>query len=192
MKDIALIILAVLSFLLSGILVYWRENKKQFQEKIFEQKLGAYKEIIEELGMYYEDVFSFLNYFQFYEQSAEQWLIDSKPYFAEYFPKAFALKRLYYKNLILLPEPLLTHLDEVLGRCIRHITVHHHIHTTIPLDSHDELYDLIAAFAEKAREDLSISVLNGTLNKRLAHQFYPIDLPKKSIKNVEESDEAEE
>ncbi|NID13749.1 hypothetical protein [Fibrivirga algicola] len=181
MKDIILTTVACLSFLVSGLLVYWRENKKLFQEKIFEQKLGAYKEVLEELGMYYEDVFSFLNFFQYYDKSEEQWLIDSKPYFDEYFPKAFALKRLYYKNLILLPEPQLTHLNETLGRCIRHITVHHHIHTTIPFDSHDELYDLIATFAEKAREDLSISVLNAALNKRLAQEFYPISLPKKAV-----------
>lgn len=40
-------------------------------------------------------------------------------------------------------------------------------------------------FAEEARKDISINIINSSLNKRLVEQFYPIKLPKKDIGNYD-------
>lgn len=191
-KDIITSVLAIFSFVLGGIIVYYRENRKLFQEKIFENKINAYKEILEEIGIYYEDVFRFLEYFQEYEKTENEWNIDSLPFFKEYYKKAYDLKRLYYKNLVLLPESQLVKLDKLLSRCISHITNHSHIRTAFPHDSYGNLYDQYIEFAEQARQDISINILNISLNKRLVESFYPISLPKKSKQKTQQSGEDQE
>lgn len=191
-KDIITSVIAICSFFVGGIIVYLRENRKLFQEKIFEYKINAYKEILEELGMYYEDTFSFLDYFQDYEKTEDEWLIESQPHFKEYFKKAFALKRLYYKNMVLLPELQLQQLHKILSRCVSHITSHHHIKTSMPHDSYDNLYELIIDFAEQARKDISIDIVNNTLNKRLVETFYPISLSKKPINHIDHDTDGQE
>ncbi|MCE7040083.1 hypothetical protein [Dyadobacter sp. CY312] len=175
-KELISLLIPLLSFIVVGVLVYWRENRKQFQEKIFEYKFQAYREIGEEVGMYCQDVFNFLDSFQFYEGSKEEWLEESKDEFKEYYAKAFALERLYYKNLILLPDDQLNRLRELTGRCVRHITVHHHLGTDLPHTSYDMLLDMLYEFLEEGRKDLSVNLINSSLNRRLSEQFYPINL----------------
>lgn len=187
-KDVAAVILPALTLILGVGFVYWRENKKQFQEKIFEFKLNAYKEILEETGLFYDDVFTFLELFQEYEKSEDEWNIDAKEHFKDFYGKAFALKRLYYKNIALLPEEPLTELNDLVGRCISHVTMHSHIKTSLPHDSYENLYEKIMNFAELARKDLSINLLNASLNNRLVLDFYPINLPKQPPGYIEGTD----
>lgn len=182
-KDLITILVSVFTFCIGGILVYWRENRKLFQEKIFEYKFNAYKEIVEEIGMYYQDVFSFLEFFQNYEGEKEKWFEEAKDYFNEYYKKAFGLEKLYYKNLILLPDEQLDRLRELTGGCISHITHHYHIGTSIPHGSYDKIFELLMEFAEEARKDISINIINSSLNKRLVEQFYPIKLPRTRLEN---------
>jgi len=191
-KDIIAVVLPTLTLILGVGFVYWRENRKLFQEKIFEFKLNAYKEILEEVGLFYEDIFSFLERLQDYEKSEDEWNVDAKEDFSSYYKKAFALKRLYYKSMVLLPEEQLNELNLLMSRCISHVTMHSHIGTDLPHDSYHNLYEKINGFAELARKDLSINLLNASLNKRLVLDFYPIELPKNPPGYVEGTDYAEQ
>jgi hypothetical protein len=190
-KDIIAVVLPTLTLILGVGFVYWRENKKLFQEKIFEFKLNAYKEILEETGLFYDEIFAFLELLQDYEKSEDEWNIDAQEHFKNYYKKAFGLKRLYYKNIALLPEEPLAELNQLISRCISHVTMHSHIKTDLPHDSYENLYEKIMDFAELARKDLSINLLNSSLNNRLVLDFYPINLPKQPPGYIEGTDYTE-
>lgn len=179
--DIIKVIIPVLTFLLGGILVYWRENKKSFQEKIFDYKYIAYKEILQEIGMYYEEVYSLLNTYQFFEGTQDEWRIEFSGEFKKYVVKARKIDKLYYKNLNILPENLLTKLREFNFLAYGHLTHHAKINRDLPHRSYERLWELLLEFAEESRKDLSTDILNVTLSKRLSQQFYPISIPRKKI-----------
>lgn len=193
-KDIITLITSFCTFLIGGALVYWRENRKSFQEKIFEYKYTAYKEIIEQIGMYYQDVFSLLAEYQEFEGTEEQWLQKMPELFREYYPKARELDRLYFKYLAILPEDQLNRLRDLTRLSVGHITNHYHYRSGFPQDSYDRLWDKLINFAIEARKDLSTDLLNSTLSKRLSQQFYPITLPKTntSTKNEDDDDTQDE
>ena len=180
-KDIITIVLSLATFFLVGILVYWRENRKSFQEKIFEYKYAAYKEIVEQIGIYHQEVFALLETFQDFEGTEEEWqkiMLEECP---EYYDKARMLDRLYFKHLVILPEKQLERLRELNFLAAGHVTNHFHFKTPAPHLSYDRIWDGLIDFALEARKDISTDILNSTLSKRLSHQFYPISLPKKKL-----------
>lgn len=64
MMQIFINLITVLLALFYFAFAQWKENRKQFQEKIFEMKINAYKDIIEQLGMVHEGMFNFLQEYQ--------------------------------------------------------------------------------------------------------------------------------
>lgn len=178
-KDIVIIVISVLAFLLGGVLVYWRENKKSFQEKVFEYKYLAYKDILEQIGVYYQEVYAFLDEFQHFDGTVEEWTKIFQEECPEYYSKARQLDRLYFKYLSLLPENQLNKLRALTRLANAHVTSHFHFKTSLPHDSYDKLWEMFIDFAETARKDLSTNILNATLNKRLSQQFYPISISRK-------------
>ena len=188
-KDIITIVISVCTFLLGGTLVYWRENRKSFQEKIFDYKYLAYKEIIEQIGMYHQDIFGLLEEFQEFEGTEEQWTLKMPELYREYYPKAKELDRLYFKHLAILPEGQLNKLRDLTRLSVGHITNHYHFGSNFPHDSYDRLWTQLIDFAIEARKDLSTDLLNNTLSKRLSQQFYPIALPKKYSSEKSEDDD---
>ena len=188
-KDVITIVISVCTFLLGGALVYWRENRKSFQEKIFEYKYNAYKEIVEQIGIYYEDIYGLLEEYQDFEGTEEEWSKKMPELFREYYPKAKELDRLYFKHLVILPEEQLNRLRKLTQLSIGHITNHYHYHTIYPHDSYSRLWTQLIDFALEARKDLSTDLLNNTLSKRLSQQFYPISLPRKKVSDANTNDD---
>jgi len=179
--EIIKVVIPVLTFLLGGILVYWRENKKSFQEKIFDYKYIAYKEILQEIGTFYEEVYSLLDIYQFFEETQEEWRINFSGEFKKYLEKARKIDKLYYKNLSILPENLLTKLREFNFLAYGHLTHHATLNSDLPHRSYERLWELLLEFAEESRKNLSTDILNVTLSRRLSQQFYPISIPRKKI-----------
>lgn len=174
LKDV---ILPVLSFVLLGLIVYWRENRKAFQERIFEYKYLAYKEIIENIGMFHQKTFEFLDSFQHFEGTQQEWQNIFLEESSEYYSQARELDRFYFRYLTILPEHQLNLLRDIIQHCSAHVTAHIHFDSSIPHESHDQLWKKLMDFAEESRKDLSSNVLNITLNKRLTKEFYPISFP---------------
>lgn len=177
-------IIGLLSFIVGGLLVYWRDNRKSLQEKIFEYKFEAYREIIEAIGIYYQEVFGFLDDFQNFEGNQEEW---EKVFLKEchlYYSKANKLELLFYKYLSTLPQNQLERFRELTLLAQGHITNHVHFKSSYPHDSYDRIWDMYIDFSEEARKDLGFDVLNTTLNKRLSHQFYPIEIPRKKSNDL--------
>ena len=174
LKDV---VLPVLSFVLLGLIVYWRENRKAFQERIFEYKYLAYKEIIENIGMFHQKTFEFLDLYQNHEGSEKEWQEVFLEESSAYYDQSRELSRLYFRYLTILPEHQLNSLQGLIQQCNAHVTSYFHYNTDIPSNSYDELWEMIMAFAEESRKDLSANVLNITLNKRLTKEFYPISFP---------------
>jgi hypothetical protein len=178
-KDLVTILISVLTFFFIGLLVYWRENKKSFQEKIFEYKYAAYREILEQIGIFYQDSFTLLDEFQNFEGSEEEWRTFMLNECYTHYEKAKLLEKLYFKHLIILPENQLNKLRELTDLATGHITNHFHYKTNAPHESYDRLWSGIINFALESRKDISTDILNSSLGKRLSLQFYPISLPKK-------------
>lgn len=170
-------ILPFLSFIVGGLLVYWRENRKAFQEKMFEYKYVAYKEIIEQIGMFHQNVYDFLESYQSFEGTEQEWHKAFEEESGEYYAAAMELDRLYFRYLAILPEHQLNALRDLTQHCVSHVTVHHHFNTALPHESYDAIWQKLMSLAEAGRKDLSVNVLNITLSKRLTQEFYPISLP---------------
>lgn len=195
MKEWIPVVISFMSFIVIGVFVYWRENRKLFQEKLFEYKYLAYKEISEDVGMFLQDVYRFLEYFQEYEGDEEKWNEDSLPYFKEFYGKAFLLEKLAYKHLILLPIDQIKRLQQLTSRCVSHVTVHSHIGTAMPHESYEDIENLLYIFMEEGRKDLNIDGINASLSKRLHYHFYPINInlprPKANANDSSHSSENE-
>ncbi|MCH7410192.1 hypothetical protein MM239_12360 [Belliella sp. DSM 111904] len=172
-------VIGLLAFLIGVLLVYWRENKKTFQEKIFEYKFEAYREILEAIGTYYQDVYNFLERFQNFDGSEKEWELIFLKESGTYTSKAMRLELLFYKYLSTLPQKQLELFREITLLAQGHITNHFHCRSSFPHDSYDRLWDLFIDFSEEARKDLGYDILNSSLNKRLSQQFYPVEIPRK-------------
>lgn len=175
-KDILPIVTTILAFVSGNILAIIRQNKKQFQETFFDIKITAYREVIMSLGKFYSDVYSFLDEYQFFEGSKEEWEEQFKKSCGEYYDKAKSLEDLYFKHMVILPQGILDLLWEATQLSMALVTSHYHFKSDIPHNTYDKLWTLIADFGEQCRKDLSTNIINRSLNKRLINGLYPINI----------------
>ncbi len=156
--------------------VYWRENKKQFQEKIFELKINAYKEIIELYGTLYEDFFNFLDTFQEFTGTQNEWEVIERPLFVEYFKKGQTLRLLIYRYGALLPESIIEKMNDLTSTFMTQSTTFNTLKSSYPHDYYGYLETKLYEFIADCRQDLQTDALNTSIFKRISYNFYPIDI----------------
>ena len=155
-------------------LTFIRENRKKFQENLYDLKLNAYKSIIKEIWNYHEDVFILMQDMQDFEGDKDAWTIEIQKASPEYYDKAYKLRDLVSEHILLLPNNSIEKLHEIAQLAIGHVTNHYHFDSGAVISSHDRLFDMYNDFIDLARKDLGINKINKSLNKRLARDLYPI------------------
>jgi hypothetical protein len=176
LKDYIPLITLIVTFFTFAI-IYWRENRKQFQDKIFEYKYLSYKEIITELGIHYETLFSLQQNLQDFEGTEEEWANHFQETCGEWYDMANEVDKLRHKHGLILPDAVYEKLVETTQTGIQVVTVHFHFDNAIAINSVDKYWEKYLEFIEVARQDLNINKLNLSLVHRLTDPFYPMKSP---------------
>jgi len=150
---------------------YHHSRKKDFQDKLFQIKLDAYKE----LNAKCYDAYLTLNI-----NSApfnEIYKIDTKEEWRKYFDKefmtlykvGFQLQKTIYGHAYLLPNDVITKYYDFSNFCLSFVTMAAHYDAGLIIDSTDRMWDYYSDLVNLIRQDLKIEIINKGLLKRVTN-----------------------
>lgn len=145
-------------------------RKKDFQDKLYQLKLDAYRELNESC---YEatqrlDINStpFVQIYDFKDKS--EWTEYCKQNMGEQFIQSFDLQKLTFKNSLILPSDIVDKYHEFTNFCISFVTSSYHFDQGLIINNQDRLWDLYTDLLNSFRKDLQIETIDGSLSKRIS------------------------
>jgi hypothetical protein len=148
---------------------YRHSRKKDFQDKLYQIKLDAYKE----LNMKCYDAFKQLNINS--SPFDEIYNIDTKPewdiFFLREIPKlyyvGFQLQESIYNYAHILPNDVMESYYDFSNNCLSFVTNSAHFNIELIIDSTDRIWKQYAELIDITRKDLSIEKVDKGLFKRM-------------------------
>jgi hypothetical protein len=145
-------------------------RKKDFQDKLYQLKLDAYKELNESC---YEatqrlDINStpFVQIYDFKDKN--EWTEYCKQNMGEQHHLSFNLQKLTYKNSLILPSDIVDKYHEFTNFCIAFVTSTYHFDTGTIINNQDRLWELYTDLLNSFRKDLKIETIDGGLRQRIS------------------------
>lgn len=150
---------------------YHHSRKKDFQDKLFQIKLDAYKE----LNARCYDAYLTLNI-----NSApfnEIYNIETKEEWDKYFDKefmglykvGFELQEVIYSYAYLLPNDIIEKYYEYSNFCLGFVTMSAHFNTGLIVDNTGRLWEYYTDLVNSIRHDLKIEIIDKGLLKRVTN-----------------------
>lgn len=177
MKTTELISISALAIsFLTFWLTYIRENRKKFQENLYDLKLDAYKNIIKEVWNFIEEAYNLNEEMQVFEGDKREWLAKFEKESSKYLDQAYELTVHSTENVLIFPENSIDKLNEIIRLSTSHVITAYHFDFEMMQESYNNLIESFNDFVNLARKELGTNKLNKSLNKRLARDFYPIGI----------------
>lgn len=144
-------------------------KKKEFQDKLFQLKLDAYKELNNSC---YETTQRLdINSSPFVEiydtKDEDQWVKHCKANMREQISKSFDLNKLIYKYSLILPSEIINKYHEFTNESISFVTMSYHFNTGLIIENQDRLWGLYIDILNSFRKDLEIDMIDSGLRKRI-------------------------
>jgi hypothetical protein len=144
-------------------------RKKDFQDKLYQLKLDAYKELND--ACYETTQRLDINSSPFVEiydtKDKDEWLKYCETNMGEQISKSFDLQKLTYKYSLILPADIVDKYHEFTNKCISFVTISYHFDTGLIIENQDRLWDLYIDILNSFRKDLEIDTIDGGLRQRI-------------------------
>ena len=152
-----------------GYLTYKFSKKKDFEDKLFQIKIEAYKEINESCFKAFQklDVNStpLVEIYDFKKE--KEWKKYYKKNVTKLFSVGLNLEKLVFKHTIFLPPKIVDKLDNYSQYCISFITQYSHFNQKLNVESSDRLWEMYTELLGLLREDLKVLELDKGLVSRI-------------------------
>lgn len=152
-----------------GYLTYKFSKKKDFEDKLFQIKIEAYKEINEACFKAFQklDVNStpLVEIYDF--KNEKEWKNYYEKKVTKLFNIGFNLEKLTFKYTIFLPPEIVDKFDEYGQYCISYITQYSHFDSRLNCESYDRLWEMYTELLGLLREDLKVLELDKGLVSRI-------------------------
>jgi len=162
--------------IINAALIYFNlrhSRKKDFQDKLFQLKLDAYKEMNDACYSSIKrlDIES-TPFVQIYDiKDKGEWTKYCENNMGEQFQKGFELLDLAYKYTFILPPSVVNKLHEFSNYCISFVTMTYHFDTGLIIDNQERLWDLYTDLTNEFRKDLNIEIIDGSLRQRISSKI---------------------
>lgn len=144
-------------------------RKKDFQDKLFQLKLDACKELND--ACYEATVRLDINsspFVQIYDTPTKQeWLTYCQENMGEEIIKGFDMQRLAYKNAFILPAEIVDNYLAFTYQCIAYVKNSYHFDQELIVENQDQLWELYLKLVNSFRKDLDINTIDWGLRKRI-------------------------
>lgn len=149
--------------------IFKYNRKKDFQDKLFQIKLDAYKELNE---ICYETLkrldINSTPFVQIYDfTNKEEWVEYCEKEMGEQIVLSFALKDFAYKYSLVLPTKILDQFNIFTNASLSFITMSYHFDTGYIIENQQKLHDIYWELLNMYRKDLNIESIDIDLKKRL-------------------------
>lgn len=145
-------------------------RKKDFQDKLFNLKLDAYREINEAAYQAtrrlqinsepFNRIYDFKN--------KDEWAKFCEVNLNEQFKESFELQLLTYKHSLILPSIVVDKYHDFTGLCVAFVTMTHHFDTGLIVENQDRLWEMYIDLLNEFRKDLRIEIIDSSLQKRVS------------------------
>lgn len=149
-------------------------RRKEFQDKLFQLKLDAYKEMndvcynaTKRLNV---NSFPFCEIYNFKDK--KEWENYCIKNMGEQFHLGFGMQDLTYKYSLILPKSVVEKYYDFTNYCINFITTTYHFDTGLMIDNQERIWDLYNKLLNEFRKDLNIEIIDGGLQQRISSKMY--------------------
>lgn len=160
------LIFSILAIVFS-IFIYLKDQKRNNQDQLFQEKLNSYKELMNTAKSTYSKFFDIVDYVQFFTGEKKQWEKKFQKYSGVYYGLAFEFKYCLSRNSFILQEQILSKLEELEFALIHFVTSSYHQDNEITFSAYESIGQQIEEIEELIRSDLNIKNLNKGLQKRI-------------------------
>lgn len=152
-----------------GYLTYRFSKKKDFEDKLFQIKIDAFKEINDACFSAYQklDVNStpFVEMYDF--KSEKEWRKYHKKKITPLFKIGIDIEKLVFKHTLFLPPKIVDKIDNYGQYCLSYITQYGHFDSGLNCESYDRLWEMYTELLGLLREDLKVLELEKGLVSRI-------------------------
>ncbi|MFD2904659.1 hypothetical protein [Sphingobacterium anhuiense] len=150
-----------------SVFVYLKDQKRNNQDQLFQEKLNSYKELMHIVKSTHAKFFDVVDYVQFYKGDKNQWKKKFLKYSGAYYGQAYEFKYCLSKNSFILQENILNKLQELEFSLIHFVTSSAHQDSEITFNAYDHIGYQIEEIEKLIKLDLNINNLNIGLEKRI-------------------------
>ena len=155
--------------LVVGYLTYRFSKKKDFEDKLFQIKIEAYKEINNACFKAFQklDVNStpFIELYDF--KTKEKWEKYYEKNIIPYYNVGIGIEKLVFKHSLFLPQEIVGKVDEYGQFCLSYVTQYSHFNSGLNCESHDRLWELYTELLGLFKENLHVLELDQGLVSRI-------------------------
>ena len=149
----------------------FRHNrKKDFQDKLYQLKLEAYKELNDACYLITRslDINSspFVEIYEF--EDKKEWIKYCEQNMGNEISKGFDIQKLTYKYSLILPSNIIDKYYDFTNQCIAFVTMSYHFDTSLIIHNQENLWDLYIELLNEFRKDLKIESIDSSLKKRIS------------------------
>jgi hypothetical protein len=148
-------------------------RKKEFQDKLFQFKIGAYKTLND---AYYSAVkrldVNSTPYVEIYNYTDEkEWVKYCEANMGTEIIEGFKLQDLVYGQAMYLPRDVVDKFYDFTNDCISFVTHAYHFDTGLIISNHDRLWDKYIELLNLIRKDLNIELIDTGLKHRISSRM---------------------
>lgn len=160
------LIFSILALVFS-VFIYFKDQKRNNQDQLFQEKINAYKELLNIAKTTFTKFFDIVDYVQYFEGDKNQWEKKYQKFSGNYYGMAFEFEYCLSKNSFLLQDEIYSKLKELEFSLIHFITSSSNQSKEITFEAYEGIGNRIEEIESLIKTELNINSLNKGLNKRI-------------------------
>jgi hypothetical protein len=153
---------------LVGLLNYQHIRQNEFQSKLFQIKIDAYRRIIEQChGAYIQLDINTEPFNAIYKKSKDEWQEYFLKEISPLYKLGFDIESLVYKETIFLPSEVMDCVHNFSQRCLSFVTISSHYDAGLIIEDQNQIHRLYFEVVNSFRKDLNIDLIDQSLIARM-------------------------
>lgn len=144
-----------------------KDQKRNNQNQLFQEKLNAYKELLGMAKTTFSKYFDIVDKVQFFGRDEKQWDKKFDKFSGIYYGMSYEFKYCIAKNSFIIPDDILNKFEELEFSLVHFVTSSYHQDSEITFTAYDNIGQQIEEIEEMIKLDLNINNLTRGLEKRI-------------------------